>query len=213
MTVDEISVGTVFEFTGSDELWLLATWDRLRKLGERGWRTYSRDRTGRGKTVEVVRQPDTSAIRRTGDVLCLSGGDVQLTYLYPWLVRGATVEDELTMFVLEGGTFEKSVVDEATEQTALPFTLSRGCQHLGRQPSTMIFAYKGRVYARATPEEVTGYKKTGGWKRVKVLDGASRLIIAGILTLPEEGALHDLIQDHFGPGAREPWADLITPPS
>src|SRR3954451_5708931 len=86
----------------------------------------------------------------------------------------------------------------------IPFTIVRGSQHLGRQPGTMIFAYKGRVYARATPEEVTGKKQTGGYKRVKVLDGAKRLIIWGLLTLPEEGALYDVIQDHFGPGVEYP---------
>ena len=68
----------------------------------------------------------------------------------------------------------------------------------------MIFAYEGRVYARATKAEVLGQARKGGYKRVKVLDGAARLIIAGQLTLPEEGALHDLIQDHFGPGAKWP---------
>ena len=201
MTVYEISVGTVFKVSGKRDLWVKATDRHFRKLEERGWQVYFYGSVGDSKRVEVLRQPDTSPIRRTGDVLYLSDGDVQLEYLYPWLVRGATAEGKLTTFVLEGGTFEGSVADEPTEDTALPFTLIRGSQHLGRPPSSMIFAYKGRVYARATQAEVHGRKHKGGYKRVKVLDGAPRLIIAGLLTLPEEGALHDLIQDHFGPGA------------
>jgi hypothetical protein len=209
VTVFEVSIGTVFKILGSDDLWIRATEKQLRKLPQpgfkigAGWQTYSRDHVGR-KQVEVVRLPETSAIRRAGDVLYLSEGDVQLEHLYPWLVRSATIEKKLTRFVLNGPTFEKSVVDAASEETALPFTIVRGSKHLGRPPSTMIFAYKGRVYARATAEEVTGRKTSGGYKRVLVLDGAKRLLIAGLLTLPEEGALYDVIQDHFGPGVEYP---------
>jgi len=175
MTVFEVSIGTVFKYAGSDQLWVRATEKHFRKVRKpgfkigAGWKVYHL----RDKPIEVVRLPDTSPIRRAGDILFLSEGDVQLEYLYPWLVRGTTVEGKLTHFVLNGPTFEKCVVDAPSEETALPFTIVRGSQHLGRQPSTMIFAYKGRVYARATPEEVTGKKQTGGYKRVKVLDGRS----------------------------------------
>jgi len=204
MTISEVSIGTVFKFAGSDELWMKVNFNRFRRVGQKGWSAkYGHSFKG-NKSVEIVRLPETGAIRRVGDLLHLSEGDVQLEFLYPWLVRSATVEGKVTKFVLEGGTFEKSVVDESTEQTALPFTITRGSQHLGRPPSSMIFAYKGRVYARATQAEIHGQRRTGGWKRVKVLDGAPRLIIAGMLTLPEEGALHDVIQDHFGPGASQP---------
>jgi hypothetical protein len=37
-----------------------------------------------------------------------------------------------------------------------------------------------------------------------VMDGAKRRVIWGLLTLPEEGALYDVIQDHFGPGVEYP---------
>jgi hypothetical protein len=186
-----------------------ATEKRLRKLPPPGsaigwgWETYSRDYAER-KQVEVVRLPSTSAIRRAGDVLYLSEGDVQLEFLYPWLVRSADAEGKQTRFVLNGPTFEKSIVDAVSEETAIPFTLIKGSQHLGRPPSSMVFAYKGRVYARATGEEATGRPISGGYKRVVNREGANRLVIVGLLTLPEEGALYDVIQDHFGPGVNYP---------
>jgi hypothetical protein len=129
---------------------------------------------------------------------------VQLEYLYPWRVRRATAEERHVTFVLNGGTFEKSVVDQPGEDTALPFTIVSGGKHLGRPGMSMIFAYKGRAYARATKLEVTGKRSMGGYKRTVREDGAQRLVIAGLLTLPEEGALHDVIQDHFGSGVSYP---------
>jgi hypothetical protein len=39
---------------------------------------------------------------------------------------------------------------------------------------------------------------------VKVEDGAGRLEIAGVPTPPDEAALHDIIQDDFGPGVAFP---------
>jgi hypothetical protein len=130
MTVFDVSIGTVFNVAGSDELWVRATEKHLRKVRKpgftigAGWEIFSRDYLLNDQ-IEAARLPDTSPIRRAGDVLYLSEGDVQLEYLYPWLVRSATAEKKLTRFVLNGQTQQKSVVDEPSDETALPFTIVR----------------------------------------------------------------------------------------
>jgi hypothetical protein len=202
MTLSDIPIGAIFQVVGSEELWLKATDRHCRNLGEEGWKAHS-FRFFAKKPVEIVKQPETGPIRRVGDVLFLSDGDVQLEYLYPWLVRRCEPGELLTRFVLHGHTFETSVVNAPSEDTALPFTIRHGGKHFGRPSSSMLFAYKGRVFARATIQEVRGpsARNSGGYKDFVREDGARRLVIAGALTLPEEGALHDIIQDHFGPGA------------
>jgi hypothetical protein len=62
-----------------------------------------------------------------------------------------------------------------------------------------VFAYGGRLYARATKREVLGESKKGGYKRILMIDGAKRVVIAGLLTLPSEFALYDIIMEYFGP--------------
>ena len=69
-----------------------------------------------------------------------------------------------------------------------------------RRPSgSEIVAYNGRVYGRATKKEVLGKAAMGGYKLVRNIDGAKRMIIAGLLTIPSEFALYDIIMEHFGP--------------
>jgi hypothetical protein len=65
--------------------------------------------------------------------------------------------------------------------------------------SSELFAYGGRVYARATNKEVLGKAQIGGYKRMRTIDGAKRLVIVGLLTVPSEFALHDIMMEHFGP--------------
>ena len=40
-----------------------------------------------------------------------------------------------------------------------------------------------------------------GYNRVQKIDGVRRMIIMGILVIPNEFALYDIIQEHFGPDA------------
>ena len=54
--------------------------------------------------------------------------------------------------------------------------------------------------ARATKKEVLGQSAMGGYKIVRKIDGARRIIIAGVLAIPDEFALYDIIIEHFGPG-------------
>jgi hypothetical protein len=201
MKVSEAPLGTVFRMAGFPGTWLKATDVHVRLLGVPGWQTKPLWMVGQKFAQNVEPPPPRSAICRLGDVLFLSEGDVRLEYLYPWAVIDVTAEQGHTRFVLRGSSFAKSLADEVTAEAALPFTITRGSQHLGRPSNSMIFAYKGRVYARATVKEMTGKSKVGGYKLTVTQGGEKRLLIAGLLTLPEEGALHDVIQDHFGPGA------------
>ena len=89
--------------------------------------------------------------------------------------------------------------DAPTAETALLFGISVGSNHLGRPPGSDVIAYNGRVYGRATKKEVFGKSAHGGYKVVRNIDGAKRMIIAGLLGLPSEFALYDIIMEHFGP--------------
>jgi hypothetical protein len=92
-----------------------------------------------------------------------------------------------------------SPTDTPTDDTALAFAVGTGAKHLGRAKGSDVLAYKGRVYARATNRDVLGRATAGSYKRLKKIDGAKRLIIVGLLTIPNEFALYDIIMEHFGP--------------
>jgi hypothetical protein len=151
-------------------------------------------------TIEVVERADTASIRRVGNTLVLKGGDVLFQFMRPFIVYRCTPVEKWTEFALLGSNFRTSETDKPSEKTALPFMINSGGKVLGRPNSSTIFAYKGRVYARATNEEITGKKTTAGYKRVALIDGSRRLILAGLLNIADDAALHDIIQDHFGSG-------------
>jgi hypothetical protein len=151
--------------------------------------------------VEVVRPADSSPIRRFNHLLILAGGDVVLEYLGAWRVHRCEPGEKITTFILSASSLSASQVKVPTADTALGFVIAEGSKHLGRPPGSMILAYGGRAYARATGQEVTGKRTHGGYKRIVKVDGVLRLTIAGVLTLPGEPALYDIIQDHFGPTA------------
>jgi hypothetical protein len=150
--------------------------------------------------IEVVARSDGASIRRAGSTLLLKDGDVLLEHLENWDVLRCTSGKKVIEFVLRGSTFYKSRPIAVSASTAIAFQINTGASALGRPRNSTIFAYQGRVYARATNEEVMGKKTTGGYKRSILVDGSKRLVIAGLLTIPDDAALHDIIQDHFGQG-------------
>src|SRR5205807_10531643 len=114
-------------------------------------------------------------------------------------VYRCTPGDKFTELVLTGKCFSDSKPDAATTDTALFFQIMAGGRALGRAPNSEVFAYRGRVYARATSREVTGKAALGSHKRVLKVDGVKRLSVAGLLNVPDDCALFDIIQDQFGP--------------
>ena len=160
-------------------------------------------RTGGGleplgdKPVEVVER--LGDIGRAEHLLILRGGAVVLEHLGYWQIHAHTPGDPLTEFVLTGSFFGASESEVPTAETAIGFGLLTGAKELGRAKGSEVFAYAGRVYARATNLDATGRRTTGAYKRLRTIDGVKRLVIAGLLTLPGEPALYDIIMEHFGP--------------
>ena len=200
MKVEELQIGAVFRVVGETELWQKTDAQRAVKVRLPSSRGVDTKRFGKQK-VEIVEWTAPPEIQREGDSLFLRGGDVELEFLGPWSVVRCTPAKTYTEFALAASTLDTSTVEKPTADTALPFQLASGSSHLGRPGGSMIFAYKGRVYARATKLEVNGERGKGGYKTTRVIDGVTRLIIAGVLTLPGESALYDIIEEHFGQAA------------
>lgn len=201
MTVKELNVDDTFRVAGEPHVWRKVSLNAAMQIDADGKVLRSAASATvasfKGKEIEVVER--TADIRRAGDVLVLRGGEVELTFLKPWRIHRCTPGDPLTEFALFAQTFTESRAAAPTAETALPFSLTVGCQHLNRPPQSEILAYNGRLYARATKKEVLGKAAKGGYKLIRNIDGAKRVIIMGLLVLPGEFALHDLIMEHFGP--------------
>jgi hypothetical protein len=200
MTVKELNVGDVFRVVGQTQLW--RKWPtEAHRLGDTTG-LYRSERevklsAFRGKEVEVVER--VSEICRVENRLILRGGEVVLSAQAPVRVHRCTPGDPTTEFVLSGSSFYASAVERPTAESALLFGIVFGSNHLNRPPGTDVIAYNGRVYGRATKKEVLGKSAYGGYKLVRNIDGAKRMIVAGLLTMPSEFALYDIIMEHFGP--------------
>jgi hypothetical protein len=206
MNFKDLDIGDVFKVTDHptvfirpDKLWRKESPRRARAVEADAGTPALSAADLRDGTIEVVERAGIApAIARSGDTLILHGGDVLLDRLPPFTVYRCTPGEPFTEIVLSGASFAASATNAITSDTALPFSIRCGAQALGRPGGSMVFAYRGRAYARATSQEVTGKKAFGGYRRFLVLDGARRLAIAGLLTIAEDGALFDIIQDHFG---------------
>ncbi len=195
MTVRELNIGDVFRVVGEEQLYRKWSSDRCRRAGTMHFDhalSHFRD-----KAIEIVER--AGEICRAEDTLILRGGEVTLEYRDALQVHRCTPGEPFTEIVFSGVSYWASRANRPTEQTALLFSVRSGAKHLNRPSGSEILAYNGRLYARATNKEVLGKRKVGGYKIVRNIDGAKRLVIAGLLTLPSEFALYDIIMEHFGP--------------
>jgi hypothetical protein len=204
MNVKDLNVGDVFRITDhphvsfyEGRLYRKETHNMARPVEGERWRTLDLGEF-REAGIEVVERADTAAIRRSGETLILKGGDVLLERQRPFRVYRCTPKEQYVEFVLSGTSFVDSVADALTADSALPFIILAGGPGLGRPSGSMVFAYRGRVYARATNQDIRGKGKRA-YKRLAAIDGVKRLVIAGLLTVPDDGALFDIIQEQFGP--------------
>jgi hypothetical protein len=199
MTLGKLNIGDTFRVMGGKQQWFKVSRTEAAKVGKNGQPGNSRCKLSdfRGKEIELVQE--AAEICRLGNLLVLRGGEVTLEYRYPLLVHRCTPGDPLTEIVFAGQSFPASRVKHPTPQTALMFVVRSGTKHLNRGTGSELFAYDGRVYIRATFEEVTGKAKPYGYQRGLVIDGARRVVIMGLLSLPSEFALYDIMMEHFGP--------------
>jgi hypothetical protein len=205
VTVKELNIGDVFRVVGFDGHFRKITAnvvERFRRPNDTtvGW-FYQQYNLYyfKGKEIEVVERADASDIRRFENTLILKGSEVTLKYAGPWQIYRCTPGEAFTEFVLTGSSFGASTSRSLNEASAIAFSITLGSKHLGRPGGSDVFAYKGRVYGRATKKEVLGKSAMGGYKLVRNIDGAKRMVIAGVLTIPDEFALYDIIMEHFGP--------------
>jgi hypothetical protein len=208
MTVRDLNIGDVFRVAGQKTLWRKVNPQEARLLDPNtvplrapGRAVFNAPKMSTlaafsGQKIEVVER--AGDICRAENTLILRGGEVTLEYIGAWLIHRHTPGDPFTEFVLVGSCFADSRVAVPTEESALAFKVGAGAKHLGRARGTELFAFKARVYARATNKEVLGRAKPGGYAHVKAIDGSRRLVIAGTLALPSEFALYDIIMEHFG---------------
>lgn len=196
MTSRELHIGDVFHVAGQTRQW--------RKVGATTFHPVGWDKRWDeavpsfvDKELELVSR--VGEIGRSGNLLILRGGAVTLGHIGNWKVLAHTPGDPLTEFVLTGGSFGASESRVPTAETAIAFAVQSGAKELGRSKGSEVFAYGGRVYARATKHDIRGQRGSGGYKRMRIIDGKGRLIIDGLLTLPGEPALYDIIMEHFGP--------------
>ena len=209
MTVKELNIGDVFRVAGQKRLWRKTSQHEARLLDEKagslqapGLATFTAPETSTlaafgGKKIEVVER--AGEICRAENTLILRGGEVTLEHIGAWRIHRYTPGDPFTEFVLASYCFSTSRAKVPTDETALAFSVRAGAKELGRPKGSELFAYAGRVYARATNKEFLGRAKPGGYSLRRSIDGAPRLIIAGTLTIPGEFALYDIIMEHFGP--------------
>ena len=207
MTVKELNVGDVFRVIGTDELWRkvsqhevrrVATAPALRAPGTAfnrlvvtGFAAFN------GKEIEVTER--AGEIGRAENTLILRGGEITLEYIGAWQVHSHSPGDPFTEFVLAAHSFYDTRAEVPTDETALAFSVRVGAKHFGRAKGSEVFAYRGRVYARATNREYLGKAKAGGYRLIRSIDGRRRMIIVGMLTVPSEFALYDIMMEHFGP--------------
>lgn len=196
MTSRELHIGDVFHVVGQTRQW--------RKVGGTtfhavGWNKRWDEPVPPFADKELELVSRVGEIGRSGNLLILRGGAVTLGHIGNWKILAHTPGDPLTEFVLTGGCFSNSESRVPTAEMAIAFAVQFGAKELGRPKGSEVFAYGGRVYARATKHDVRGQRGSGGYKRVRKVDGKDRLIIAGVLSLPSEFALHDIIMEHFGP--------------
>ena len=200
MTVKELNVGDVFRVAGEPELWRKQTLTQAYRVQPEApyWGRHRPLAQFKGKAIEVVERADTAPVRRMGNTLVLRDGEVLLQFLAAVAVYRFLPGEAFTEFVLTGSSFSASHAEAGASDAALLFSITAGSKHLNRPGNSDLIAHRGRLYGRATKKEVLGESKAGGYKRVTKIDGAARLTIAGVLTLPEEPALYDIIQEPFG---------------
>lgn len=200
MTVKELNVGDVFRIAGETVLWRKVNPREAHQTGPPVHTPLpNRVEFGffRGKEIEIVER--AGEICRTGNTLVLRGGEITLEFVEPLLVHRCTPGEPFTEIVFAGGAFQTSRAERPTEQTALMFTVGAGGKHLGRSRGSELYAYGGRIYVRATKKEVTGERKKGGYRLVRKIDGARRLVVMGVTCIPNEFSLYDIMMEHFGP--------------
>jgi hypothetical protein len=208
VTVKELQLGDVFRVIGETKVWRKTGPNRVTQVGAltRGEALYPYAATKifTGKKLELIEKADTSEIRRMDDTLILRGGEVTLRFTGAWQVLQCNPDNAFTEFVLTSTTFSGSEPEEGkmSADTAFAFSIKSGGKHLGRPGGTDVFAYQGRVYGRATNKEVLGKSKYGGYKVLRKVDDVKRMVIAGVLTIPGEFALYDIMMEHFGPDAK-----------
>jgi hypothetical protein len=213
MTVRELNIGDVFQVVGEPGLWRKVSGNEARSLDSNSvalrapGRVFAKPEVAgcaafNGKEIEVVER--AGEICRAENTLILRGGEVRLEYIGAWEIHSHTPGDPFTQFVLAGHCFSDSRAEAPTDETALAFSVRIGAKQFGRPRGTEVFAYRGRVYARATNREFLGKAKPGGYYLLRSIDGRRRLVIAGMLTIPGEFALHDIIMEHFGPDTVKP---------
>lgn len=201
MTVKELNIGDVFRVGGEAQLWRKTSPRVARRVGP----TFEIEWQYRDIQLKTIRDARIEVVDRAGEIcraehlLILRGGEVVLEHHGALRVHRCTPGDPLTEFVLAGSAFFSSHADAPTAETALLFGITVGSRHLGRPSGSDVIAYNGRVYGRATKKDVLGKSAMGGYKVVRTIDGAKRMIIAGLLGLPSEFALYDIIMEHFGP--------------
>jgi hypothetical protein len=202
VTVNKLKIGDVFRVVGKTDLWRKEIQKYAYSVAKTHILTAELEKF-KDQQLEVVEPAATSEIRRAGRTLVLRSGEVLLQFTGAWLVHRFTPGEKTSEFALGGHTLFSSVVAEPTEETALSFLVVAGGKYLNRPNGTTIFAYKGRVYARATQVDMFGEKRSNvGFKQVRVIDHVRRVIITGILVVTGEFALYDIIQEHFGMGSR-----------
>jgi hypothetical protein len=200
MTVKELNVGDVFRVVGETQRWRKATpRDATMVRQPRGFLGVPVKPLGtfRDKEIEVLAR--AAEIYRDRNTLVLRGGEVILEFQHPVRVHRCTPGDPHTELILSGSSFSTSTAKQPTAETALLFSVTFGGNHLNRPSGSDLIAYNGRVYGRATKKEVLGESKMGGYRLLRNVDGAKRLVIIGLLTVPSELALYDIIMEHFGP--------------
>lgn len=199
MTVKELNVGDVFRAAGEPVLWRKESHRQAYRVQPETprWGRYRPLTQFKGEEVEVVERADTAPVRRMGNTLVLRDGEVLLQFTTAVAVYRVIPGEAFTEFVLTGSSFHASGVRAATDNVALLFSITAGSKHLNRPGNSDLIAHRGRLYGRATKKEVLGESKAGGYHRVTKIDGVPRKTIAGVLTIPDEPALYDIIQEHF----------------
>jgi hypothetical protein len=210
MNARDLNIGDVFKVTDHPDtyfdpkrLWRKETNELIRAVTGDTRRTMRLSELS-GGTIEVVERASPEAIRRAGNMLVLKGGDVLLEAQRPLRVIRLAPREKFFDLVLSAASLRASESNTITQDTALPFEIRTGAQVLNRPPRSTVLAYQGRVYGRATSEEVTGKKTTGGYKRMTVVDGIKRMTLTCVLTIPDDAALFDVIQDLFVLGSNQP---------
>ena len=207
MTVRELHIGDVFRVRGEESRWQKISAQRAKRLaaptGTYMDGVYADYPLGNFVTreIEVVERAPTAEIRVFGRTLILRGGEVTLEYGGAWAVHRVLPGGGFTEIAFTGSSFAACRADRRAADVALLFTITGGSKHFGRPANSELVVYGGRVYGRATQKEVLGKARVGGYKLVRTIDGAKRLVIAGVLGIPGEFALYDIIMEHFGPDA------------